>query len=200
MENASKALLMAGGILISIVVIGLFAYMFTYISSSYESREVVKKTEEIVTFNKKFESYNKKLLRGTDVISLMNRVISNNEKYEGIEEYQITIAFILEDDLAAYKWVNKVVANGTVEKVAVADPANSLKKGIEYKVNKKTSNGYKILYDKTLTTTETFNDFKRRIFDCTKVTYDDKNVNKTMSGRIKSMTFKERKSYLMEGF
>ena len=41
MENASKALLIAGGILVSILVITVFIYMITRISEFRRSNEVV---------------------------------------------------------------------------------------------------------------------------------------------------------------
>ncbi len=51
-------------------------------------------------FNKEYESYNRKLLRGVDVISAMNRAIDNNAKYtteQGYDEeyYKIDVEFIM---------------------------------------------------------------------------------------------------------
>ena len=95
MENASKALLMAGGVLIAVLIISLFIYMLTSSSSMFQTEADVEKIKEIEEYNKQYESYNRKLLRGTDLISLMNKVISNNAKYEDegtetIEEYRVT--------------------------------------------------------------------------------------------------------------
>lgn len=108
MENASKALIMAGGVLIAILIISLFVYMFTSMSGVFQTQEDIKVVAEIEEYNKQYESYNRKLLRGTDIITLINKTISNNIKYQDedtIAEYKVTITFTLKEDLAAYKYV-----------------------------------------------------------------------------------------------
>lgn len=81
MENASKALIIAGGILISILILSVLVYSFGNISQYFSSEEKVQQTEQLTTFNNQYESYNKKLLRGTDVISVINKAKDNNTKY-----------------------------------------------------------------------------------------------------------------------
>ena len=67
MENASKALLMAGGILIAILVIGLVVYMFNTSSNLKKTSEDTELVEQIAAFNKEYEAYNKKLMRHTRI-------------------------------------------------------------------------------------------------------------------------------------
>lgn len=81
MENASKALIIAGGILISILILSVLVYSFGNISQYFSSEEKVQQTEQLTTFNNQYESYNKKLLRGTDVISVINKAKDNNTRY-----------------------------------------------------------------------------------------------------------------------
>lgn len=78
MENASKALMIAGGVLIALIIITMFILMFSRLSNIQEEQEEQTKIEQIVAFNEQFEAYNKKVLYGTDVITVMNKAIQNN--------------------------------------------------------------------------------------------------------------------------
>lgn len=81
MENASKALLMAGGILIALLVIGALVLMFNQVGSYEKAQEASKKNSQIADFNKEFERYlDDKGITGADVISLINKVLDYNEK------------------------------------------------------------------------------------------------------------------------
>lgn len=161
MENASKALIMAGGMLIAVLTISLVVYVFNVISSNYKTQDDIEAVEQITAFNQEYESYNRKLLRGTDIISLCNKAIDNNTKYSDVSENQITIRFKM------------VEAVGQV--LSVGQTYNMTKLA-EIKAN-----------------SEAFNDFKRRVFNCTNVTYRKDN------GRIESMTFGEQKVYYTDG-
>ena len=81
MENASKALLMAGGILIALLVISALILMFNQIGAYGKSQEDMKRNSQIVEFNKDFEKYlENKGITGADVISLFNKVNDFNKK------------------------------------------------------------------------------------------------------------------------
>ena len=57
MENASKALIMAAGLLIGIVVLSIFAYEFITISNTGEQYGQQIRKRQIAEFNSQFESY-----------------------------------------------------------------------------------------------------------------------------------------------
>ena len=81
MENASKALLMAGGILIALLVISALILMFNQIGAYGKSQEEMKRNSQLVEFNKDFERYlDDKGITGADVISLINKVVDYNIK------------------------------------------------------------------------------------------------------------------------
>lgn len=81
MENASKALLMAGGILIAIIVIGALLLMINQVGNLQNSQDSGKKDSQLVAFNLDFERYtDDKGILGTDVISVINKVLDYNEK------------------------------------------------------------------------------------------------------------------------
>lgn len=82
MENATKALIMAGTILIALLIISLGVYLFnTYSDFVYEKQEQQAKQEKI-QFNTKFEKYVEKDLSLQDVITIVNLAKEYNEKYE----------------------------------------------------------------------------------------------------------------------
>lgn len=84
MENAAKALTIAGGVLIAIIVVSTLWYSFQQWGILPQAKADNEKISQEVEFNKEFESYNKQNLYGTDVITVINKAMANNEKY-GIE-------------------------------------------------------------------------------------------------------------------
>ena len=81
MENASKALLIAGGILIALLVIGALVLMFNQIGSYQQAQDSNQKDSQLAEFNKDFEKYiDDKGITGADVISVINKVIDYNNK------------------------------------------------------------------------------------------------------------------------
>ena len=56
MENASKALLMAGGVLLALLIIGVGVYMSNTMNAVQKEQEESKQVEIITEFNKKFEN------------------------------------------------------------------------------------------------------------------------------------------------
>ena len=81
MENATKAILIAGGLLISIIVISIFYFMFGKAGNMVEEISPNTQQKEIKDFNRSFEAYNKRLMYGTDIISVINKAIDNNRSY-----------------------------------------------------------------------------------------------------------------------
>ena len=84
MENASKALLMAGGMLIAILTITLLVMMFNRIGIFYSNEDNVASEEEIVKFNLEYEAYNRDDVRGTELFSLLNKVANYNDRKSNI--------------------------------------------------------------------------------------------------------------------
>lgn len=80
MENASKALLMAGAVLIAILIIGLLLFMFNQISDFKKSGNEIEKNSQIVAFNTDFERYTYEEIKGVDIISIINKVVDFNKK------------------------------------------------------------------------------------------------------------------------
>lgn len=96
MENASKALLMAGGILFAIIILSLFLYMATVTTRIGDVQESKTLAKQITAFNKEYEAYNRRRLYGTDVITVVNKAINHNKtiKAEVTDPYYINITIV----------------------------------------------------------------------------------------------------------
>lgn len=93
MENATRALLMAAGVFFGLLIITMMLFMYNNISDYYESTEINKKTEQIATFNKQYSAYNRDDVRGSELLSLINKIIDfNNSRDIGEKEIQIQFA------------------------------------------------------------------------------------------------------------
>ena len=57
MENASKALLMAGGVLIGVLIISLAVYLFADFGSTSAEVNAQNAQKQITAFNSKFTAY-----------------------------------------------------------------------------------------------------------------------------------------------
>lgn len=80
MENASKALIMAGSVLIALLIIGALLLMFNNLSSYQETDTQSTKEAQVIEFNNQYETYNRKNVRGSELYSLMNRVVDYNKR------------------------------------------------------------------------------------------------------------------------
>lgn len=79
MENASEALLIAGGILLAILCITLLVNALNNLAilgNTVADKEDSRRLEE---WNAEWEAYNKTVLYGADIITVMNKA----EEYEG---------------------------------------------------------------------------------------------------------------------
>ena len=80
MENATRALTMAGGILIALMILGALFLMFNNLSSYQNQNDTSTKSTQIAEFNNQFEPYNKDNLTLMELRSVYNKVNSNNTK------------------------------------------------------------------------------------------------------------------------
>lgn len=79
MENASKALLISGGVLIAILILTLFSYLFSQMAGSSSNIYAALEKHEKDEFNQQFINYEgKKELKVQDVATLIN--LSKNSK------------------------------------------------------------------------------------------------------------------------
>lgn len=94
MENASKALIMAASVLIAIVIISAFILMMSNLTSYQDASYRSNLSSQVAEFNNQYTTYIRDDVRGSDMISLMNKIVDYNNRYadtEGFTEMHITI-------------------------------------------------------------------------------------------------------------
>ena len=208
MENATKALTMAAGVLIAMMVMALVYLLLNQISDTSTQEDLQLKAEQTATFNKEYESYQKKLLRGTEVITIINKAISNNVKYEDQDKiYDVNVIFKL---ATAVEGVIVEVKNGVETKTPQyrtdfnADVVYEL---IDYSSPERINQdiylfmekgAYEITSDDGIIVEyideknytkeyDNFKVFKRKFFKCTEVGYSEQ------TGRVNLLVFEELK-------
>lgn len=78
MENSTKAIIIAGGMFILIMVITLLVIFGRSLSSYMQGQHDKEMVKQITEFNNKFANYQGTELRGNELISVLNRVIDYN--------------------------------------------------------------------------------------------------------------------------
>lgn len=115
MENASKALIIAGAILLSILIISLGIMIFNQASGVVNNNAMSE--VEISSFNQKFTQFEGKNIKGSQVNSLLNQIVQSNVANQDDSSKQVTI------DVTASNW-------STTEKPAKNAPKNSVSKAL----------------------------------------------------------------------
>jgi len=83
MENASKALIMAGTILISIMVISLGVYIINMFGEYTAGQEQERANRQIAEFNAQFLKYEGRTdITAQDIVTVANLAKANNDFYE----------------------------------------------------------------------------------------------------------------------
>lgn len=207
MENASKALMFAGTILITLMVISAVVFMYRDLTSVKRQESENQKVEEIAEFNKSFESYEKNL-KGAQIFSLANKITDYNNKYAGKDGYeQITLTVKegnvsnaaehyknlqeqVDDIMNTYESSNYLEAlHDAYEKQSEAgatqqekEKASTTIDEIKKKIGNAANNKQEIAEDFT-----TYNEYKA----IKNKTFKSKGVTYYSNGRIQSMTYRE---------
>lgn len=138
MENASKALIMAGSIMLAIMVIGLLVFGYRQISDLEQTKENSKEVDKLAEYMARFEQFNRgkdNALYGSELLSLANLQEDYNSSdaradvgYDKIEIY-VDITKKLEGYLDAGKTYNisEILAkiNGVLEEIDKYENVNN---------------------------------------------------------------------------
>lgn len=106
MENASKALLIAGAILLCILIIAIGMFIYNSAQSTITDSLTSLSTQEVEAFNNQFTSY-EGIQTGSNVRALMGRLIANADTYadEPAKIPAVVIDKVTSKDTAAKKTV-----------------------------------------------------------------------------------------------
>jgi len=88
MENAAKALLIAAGMIIAVLIISALVLVYNQISTFYSQEHDRTVIEQKEKFNATYENYHGKTIRGNELISLMNRIIDYNNMQSSMQGYK----------------------------------------------------------------------------------------------------------------
>lgn len=100
MENATKALLISAAVMIAIMVLSLLMMAYNQVSDYYQTQHTDAMAKQIEEFNNNFINYDRDNIRGSDLLSLMNKVIDFNEREsytEGTNYTRIEVTIKIDD-------------------------------------------------------------------------------------------------------
>lgn len=94
MENAADALIIAGGILLAILTLTLLVYMFGNINTMGTAQTEKEELERLSAWNAEWEAYNKQVLYGAEVLTVINKAQQNNIEYSNDAEHTVEVKVI----------------------------------------------------------------------------------------------------------
>ena len=178
MENASKALLIAGGVLIAIILISVLVRTYGNISLFQRQKLTEEEIARIEEDNKAYTKYLNQYVYGTEVISVINKAADS--KFD----VSVKIKFI-----NSYEYTRIAYVNGkrTLKKIKVnAGETIDLENDVELKefIDQNSENfGTRIDTSETVTNVT---GLKNKAFQCDKIGYDNS------TGRVNDIHFTEK--------
>ena len=91
-------------LILIVILVAIVCFILNY--KEYEIKQI-----DLKNFNLTYEEYNKEMLNGLDVVSVMNQATSNNEKYE-ISKDENGL-YILDDENSIEIYVTMIINNET---------------------------------------------------------------------------------------
>ncbi len=77
MDNASKAILMAGGVLIAIAIISVAIFFYTQMTGYASQNEEMLSSTQIQSFNRFYTAYVGRDIRVVDAINILNKALDD---------------------------------------------------------------------------------------------------------------------------
>ena len=110
MENASKALLIAGAILIAILLISIGMMIFGNIGGFTDTATQQTDIMQVQMFNKQFEQYAGKNVSGSNVKALVSNIKANNNTYTNVDPSKV-ISLVMQSKTGGTITENDIGAN-----------------------------------------------------------------------------------------
>ena len=88
MENATKALEMAGSLLIGVLLLGCLLFAYTKMTELKDTEHKVEVSQQAQDFNQDYEAYNRNNLYGSEILSLANYVEDYNIRQSDLKGYK----------------------------------------------------------------------------------------------------------------
>lgn len=126
MENASKALIIAGSVLVSLMVISLLVIFFNNIRDLQSEKQDTEGLEQIVEYNKQYEVYARNVY-GSELLSIANKIVDYNKTEAENKGYtKIELYVQIQNDLD-----NIYFKKGTYTSSKIKEEVQKLEKQLE---------------------------------------------------------------------
>lgn len=172
MENATKALLMAGGLLIAILVASFMVFVLRRAGQMTAEYDVQRSENELASFNGQFEVYAKNDNTFFDMITVANLAYDVNKKNGNDTNNSVTIKLFLSNNTNAD--ADYTIKPVTMKKNHFLDSGGHEK----YMYDLLEEQGFAEIDD----TTDTL--VYKKTFNCEKVLYND------ITGKVREMHFR----------
>lgn len=123
MENASKAIIMAGSVLLTIAMVSLLIFGWNKFSAYYSSDDDLADIDDLTKFNLQFTNYERDDVHGYELVSLANKVYDYNTRRSDAtgnksnEWYNpITMTIDFDDKQAKFKYSNDLTRRDSLFK------------------------------------------------------------------------------------
>ncbi len=144
MENASKALIMAGGVLIALLVIGLLVFFYNNLTDLQSIEQSNDEAETVAEFNKKYEVYARNVY-GSELLSLANMVDDYNTREASNKGYTKLELYVTFESTIDEKYFTK---NKTYTARQVCEQVEKIQSEIDKYSSRNKKDGH-IFYHKT---------------------------------------------------
>ena len=145
MENITKALIIAGAVLIAIILLTLLLITYDRAASISVAQEKALEAQQLEEYNAQFEAFNRAILYGTDIVSLSNKVNQNNLDNPS---NRITLYLNSSDEYGE----DEDSGDDVIKKIILSDGTATIQKAFS--------------------TTEV-SDFDKQLFQCEKIEYNN---------------------------
>ena len=117
MENASKALIMAGSVLLSVLIISALVFLFNQIGVFKRSEVSEKDIEKLAEYTKQIETFNRDLY-GSELLSLCNLIEDYNARQADLKGYdEIEVAIKQENPIESL--ILNSSGSGTTSEISI---------------------------------------------------------------------------------
>ena len=211
MENASKALIMAGSVLLAVLIITALVFTFNQISNLKQVEASSEEEKILAQYNKEIEGFNKSGLYGSEILSLANLIEDYNERQANLKGYEpialkVTVTEIIGAEILktteyttytklteAFKTIELKVNNlkkevhygQTIERLSGMTDLKFDEIMVQNGVSEKEKSKIKELINEYQNLNTEMQTFKNKRFGIPEVKYDNS------TGRVLSMQFKE---------
>lgn len=187
MENASKALLMAGGMLIALLVIGALLLVFNQIGDYEKGKSNIVKSTQVADFNKEFAKYTGDDIKGYDLVTLIHKAIDFNSKKDmPTKDGTNYVDYSKEMTITIKNMQNFIKNHGTQN-------GNEIFSGNEYSLTKESNGVYKEFIKKNIDYENKYTIQKLEALSTED--FSDENLKKILGVTTKEFTKKDMDQY-----